>query len=482
MKTQSSTAVLDMEQAISLLKTTRPTFYRWLRSGRIKGMKVGRQWRFYRQDIERFLKGEPPRIDLPASITPLIEELAGRLRAAGVKDLPSYDETAAGATELLLRLALHRRASDIHLAPQQTAAQVRLRIDGVLKLVVEFDLRLLPAVIEHWKTLSACDPREHEKPQDGRLALDHHGAPFDVRVCFVPTVLGESLTACVFARNATQVTLDQIDYAPQGRERLLRALASPWGLVLCTGPAGSGKTTTLYACLNHVTRPEVKVMSIEDPVEYVLPGVVQMGVNAKAGITFPVALRSVLRSDPDVLLVGEVRDQETLEACFQAALTGHLVLSTLHTNDAPSALVRMLNLGAADFLVADAAKLVVAQRLVRLVCPECSVPQPPTVEELARARQTAEAGGLKWETLPAQYRAARGCPKCAQTGFRRRMVISEMLEVTPEISKAIRRHAIVDELREIAIRQGMTTMGADGVRRAALGQTSLGEALRVAVV
>jgi type IV pilus assembly protein PilB len=486
MKTPPSAELLDMEQAIRLLKTSRPTFYRWLRSGRIKGMKVGRQWRFYRQDIERFLKGEPPRIDLPASIGPLVGQLADKLRSAGLMPLPPHDESVAGAVTLLFHLALQCRASDIHVASLQTTEHpngmgtVRLRVDGVLKPMAEFDVRLVPAVVEHLKTLAACDPRERAKPQDGRILLESGNDSLDMRLCFVPTVLGEAVTVRLLSRNAVQLTLDRIDYAPTDRERLLRALALPWGVVLCTGPTGSGKTTTLYACLNHVTRPEVKVMSIEDPVEYVLPGVVQMGVNAKAGLTFPAALRAVFRSDPDVVMVGEVRDNETLEVCLQTALTGHLVLSTLHTEDAPSAMVRMLNLGADDFLVANAVKLVVAQRLVRLLCPDCSVPREMPSDQLERARQVAVAGGLNWEALPAGYRDARGCPKCAGLGYRRRTVVSEVLEVTPEIGNAIRHKATADELRALAIRQGMTTMGADGVRRAALGQTTLSEALRVA--
>lgn len=487
MKTQPAAAVLDMEQAIALLKTTRPTFYRWLRSGRIKGMKVGRQWRFYRQDIERFLKGEPPRIDLPASIDPLVETLEEQLRAAGVKNLPAREENlVVHAAKLLIRLAVSSRASDIHIAGQHTASQpkgtgsIRLRIDGLLKTVAEFDLRLVPAIIDCWKTMAACDLHEHDKPQDGRIMFDLDGEVIDLRVNFLPAVLGETVTACLLHRNQALMTLDRYDYAPQDRERLLRALAAPSGLVFCTGPTGSGKTTTLYACLNQVIRPEIKVVSIEDPVEYVLPGVVQVGVNMKADVTFVTALRAIFRSDPDVILVGEIRDKETLQICCQFALTGHLVLSTLHTDDAPSALMRMVNIGVAEFLVADATKLIVAQRLMRRVCPECGVPHQPPTEVLNRARQVAEAGGLKWETLAAQYRAAKGCPKCAQTGYRGRMVISEMLEVTPEIGAALRRGVTMDQLRAIAIREGMTTIAADAVRRAALGHTTLQEALRTA--
>jgi type IV pilus assembly protein PilB len=305
------------------------------------------------------------------------------------------------------------------------------------------------------------------------------GPAVDLRVCFIPSVLGESVTLRILARNQVILGLEELQYAPHDFARIQRALSHPWGLIVCAGPTGCGKTTLLYSCLNRVTGPATKVMSIEDPVEFVLPQVVQIPLNSRAGLTFSVAMRSILRSDPDVIMVGEIRDVETLNISFQAALTGHLVLTTLHTPDAASTLIRMVNIGSPEFLVTDATRLIIAQRLVRRVCPECSVAQKPTGEQLERARARATAGGLVWEKMPAKFRSARGCAKCVQLGYRGRTVVAEVLEVTPEIAASLRRGAGAEELTAIAVRQGMTSMGADAIRRAGNGDTTLEEALRV---
>jgi type II secretory ATPase GspE/PulE/Tfp pilus assembly ATPase PilB-like protein len=283
----------------------------------------------------------------------------------------------------------------------------------------------------------------------------------------------------ILDRSSIKLHLDRIDYAPQDRERLLKAIRSPWGLVLLTGPTGSGKTTVLYATLNEITDDKRKVMSIEDPVEFLLPGVVQAGLNPRKGLTFAAALRGMLRSDPDVLMVGEVRDFETLMVSMQSALTGHLVLTTLHANDTPGGLKRMVDMGVDPFVVADATKLVMSQRLVRLVCKECAVAAEPDANQLELAAEMARSGSMGWPPAAPQWKKAVGCDKCAHTGYRGRTVVAEMLEVTPEIGKAMREGASRDELQRIAVSQGMTTMGADGVRRAARGETTLDEVIRV---
>jgi len=480
--------LLTMEQAIALLKTSRPTFYRWVRQGKIAGTKLGRQWRFHRGDIERFLAGQEPRIELRADLSPLIENLRRRVEALGAKDVSSpADGDVLRAVSLMIRLGVAMRASDIHIEPFRRAGRegmvgvLRYRVDGVLHPVAEIDARLLPALDEQWKTMAHCDVHEKVRPQDGRIEvrLDDTGQVVDLRVCFVPAVLGPSLTVRVLDANAARLEMDRLGYAPRDKERLLRWLRAPWGAILITGPTGCGKTTALYACLNHLTTPERKVMSVEDPVEFLLPGVVQVAVRLQSGVTFATAVRSFLRSDPDVIMVGEVRDFESLQLVHQAALTGHLVLTTLHADEAARALVRMVEIGSDPFLVADSTKLIVAQRLIRKLCPECSVEAQPLASHLEQAANLARAGGLDWAALPKAFRAPRGCPKCHQTGFRGRDVAAEALEVTPEIGAALRRGASIDELRTIAIGQGMTTMAADGLRRAAAGDTSLEEVLRV---
>ena len=482
--TAATDELLDMEQAIALLKTTRPTFYRWLRAGKIKGMKAGRQWRFYRADVERFIKGQQPRIELVADIQPLIAALTAKLTAVGAKaNGVEAGEPVAKAVNLMIRLGLAMRATDFHLESQTdgrvSQLHLRYRVDGVLHTAVTSDVRLLPAIIEQWKRLGHCDVNVKSVPQDGRIVLDLDDTRADLRLCVIPTVLGENLTARFLRQGEVQRNLDQLPYSARDRATLRRHLQAPSGIVFCTGPTGSGKTTTLYACLQEVIKPGVKVMSVEDPVEYMLPGMTQMQTNLDWGLTFARALRSFLRSDPDVIMIGEMRDRETLEIAAQAALTGHLVLTTLHTDDAASALTRLLDIGIEAFILADTAKLVVAQRLVRVLCRECSVAAEPTASQLAQAQELAKRGGLDWATLPHKFRKAVGCAKCAQTGYRGRTTITEMLEVTPALGAAVRKGVRAEELRALAIKEGMTTMSADGIAKAAAGTTTLAEVLGV---
>jgi len=485
----SSAKLINMGEAIGILKTTRPTFYRWLRTGKIKGMKVGRQWRFYREDIEHFLRGEGPRIDLPADIGPLIRTLRRQVLELGGKPPgggPS--KPVLDAVSLMMVLGRLKRASDIHLSPTvgeegtRSMGLLRYRVDGVLHEAARIDQRLLPAIVEEWKRMAACDIHEKQKSQDGRIRVSlqamkssEKAEELDLRVCFLPAVLGESVTVRILDRGAAILTLDRIPYSDRDRRVLARALREPWGTILVAGPTGSGKTTTLYACLNEVKRPEMNVMSVEDPVEYLLPGVTQVPLNHRVGVTFPAALRSILRSAPNVILVGEVRDRETLMIVAQASLTGHLVMTTLHTRDAAGALTRMVDIGCDPFVVADATKLIVSQRLVRCLCRHCNAAYKPTDDQVHEAEELARAGGLDWESLNPRFRKAVGCKKCNRTGYRGRTVIAEMLEVTPEIGRALRNNASIDDLRAIAVGQGMTTMAADGVRRACTGETTLSE-------
>ena len=482
--------LIDMGEAIKLLKTTRPTFYRWLRAGKIKGMKLGRQWRFYREDVERFLTGQEPRVDLPADMGPLIRTLRERVEKLGVRDA-SWDDLneVQQAVRLMIVLGVLSRASDIHITPHikdrstTCVAVLRNRIDGVLHPVAEIDMRLAPAIVEEWKRMAACDVHDKDRPQDGRIMMTlpecKEGQPLDMRVCFLPTGLGPSVTVRLL-EPAAVLNLTRIDYAPHDLERIRRGLSHPWGIILATGPTGSGKTTTLYACLNELAKPEAKVMSVENPIECFLPWVTQVEVRDAAGLTFERAMRSVLRSDPDVILFGEIRSFEALCVNQQAALTGHLVLTTLHTDEAAGALRRMVDMGSDPFLIADSTKLIIAQRLIRRLCPHCSVEEKaPPADRLDAAAEAARRGGVNLHSIPHNFRKAVGCPKCGRTGYRGRTVAAETLEVTPEIGRALRNGAPVEELRAIAVGQGMTTMAADGARRAASGETSLDEVMRV---
>ena len=479
--------LIDMNEAIDLLKTTRPTFYRWLRSGKIKGMKVGRQWRFTRGDIERFLKGQAPRVDLPADIGPLIGTLQKELAELGGKDRTPEDYAdVRHAVTLMIQLGDAMKASDIHLSPhlpegaRRAVASLRYRVDGVLHQKAEIDIRLLPAIVERWKYMAACDVTEKVLSQDGRILIELDGGKdLDLRVNFLPASLGEMVTVRILDRSAVSLDLSRIDYAPGDREKLLEAVRSPWGLICVTGPTGSGKTTVLYSCLTEVAGPHVKTMSIEDPVELQLPWATQVPVRESAGMTFDRAVRAILRSDPDVILIGEIRNFETLMVAHQAALTGHLILTTLHANEAALALKRMVDIGSPPFVVADSTRLVLSQRLARRLCRECASDAEPEAARIEQVRELAAAGGLDWNALTPTWKKPVGCPKCGKTGYRGRTVIAEVLEVTPEIGRALREGASVDELRRIAVSQGMTTMAADGVRRAAKGDTTLDEVMRV---
>jgi excisionase family DNA binding protein len=477
--------LVDMEEAIALLKTTRQTFYRWLRSGKFKGMKVGRQWRFYREDIDRFLKGEGPRIDLPGSLKPLLGNLERKLKEAGkAPNAPLSGSEDVQAVSLMLLLGYHLRASDLHLEPTAkegggTMAVLRYRIDGVLHVFAEFELPLLKPIVERWKTMGNANVHEAKKPQDCRIQMSLSGNPVDLRVSFIPACLGEAMTARFLDPNAVRLSLDNIPYSARDRDALEKAVMAPWGLVFVTGPVGSGKTTVLYACLQMRVKPQIKVMSVEDPVEYILPGVTQIQVRVAEGVTFSAALRAIMRSDPDVVMVGEIRDLETLRVAQQMALTGHLVLSTMHTQNAAQALKRMVDVGGDAFLAADATKLILAQRLLRKVCPACGRSAKPSPGSLARAVDLARAGGLKEDIAKGTFKKTQGCAECRQTGYRGRTVMAEALVMTPEIAAALQQGVPPEEIQAIAVRQGMTTMAADGIRRAAAGETTLEEVFRI---
>ena len=490
--------LIEMDDAIALLKTSRSTFYRWLRTGKIRGMKLGRQWRFYREDIERFLKGEEPRIELRADIGPLIATLSARIRELGGERAPAEEQgEVERAVRHIIHLAVLMRASDIHITPHLPAsdtqvvpylvdrrprsiAALRYRIDGVLHRIAEIDMRLLPAIAERWKTLAACNIRETVRPQDGRILLDVAKKQLDIWVSFLPAAHGESITAHILDSNmAAQISIDSIEFSRRDKEELTRALEAPRGLILLAGPTDSGKTTALYGCVNHVAGPDRKVMSVEDPVEFHLPWVVQVQVRPKEGVTFTTAMRSFLRSDPDVIVVGEIRGAEPLNLALQSTLTGHLVLTSIHSDEAAQALKRMVEIGAPPFLVADAASLIIAKRLVRRLCRKCSTKKTPSADLLDWAKELCRKGGVEWDSLPKDFAAPVGCANCGKTGFVNRNVIAEALKISPEVGAALRRGASVDELRTIAVGQGMTTIAADGVRRAAAGETTLDEVRRV---
>jgi type IV pilus assembly protein PilB len=371
-------------------------------------------------------------------------------------------------------------ASDVHFEPQEDALAVRLRIDGVLHEVQRIPKRMMAGVTTRLKVLAKLDIAERRKPQDGRISLNAAaaGRMLDIRVATLPTVEGESVVMRLLDKSKRPPTLEELGLSDEMRQNLEEIVERPTGALLVTGPTGSGKSTTLYAALAEINNPEINIITVEDPVEYRLGGVNQVQINARAGLTFAAALRSILRSDPDVVMVGEIRDPETAKISIEAALTGHFVLSTLHTNDAPGALTRLNEMGVEPFLTGSAVTGVLAQRLARKLCTHCCEMYTPSVEELIKARVSpdiaAQADGMIF------YRK-RGCPRCNQTGYKGRIGIFQLLRMSENLETLAAQKASREELERAAMEEGMRTLWDDGIAKVAAGLTSIEELARVTI-
>ena len=394
------------------------------------------------------------------------------------EDLGSLTEVTEDApvvrfVNLLISQAIADRASDIHLEPTEHDLRVRYRIDGVLQDAHHAPRSIVNGVVSRLKIMASMDIAERRVPQDGRLTVTHLGQEMDLRVATLPTVWGEKVVARVLDNSNTRLGLGDLGFSDGNFARFETSYSKPYGMILVTGPTGSGKSTTLYATLNILNQQHVNVITVEDPVEYRLPGINQVQVNPKAGLTFASALRSILRSDPDIVLIGEIRDHETANIAVEAALTGHLVLSTLHTNDAPSAVTRLVEMGIEPFLVGSALDAVVAQRLCRGLCPRCKEAYRPEVDELAAV------GFPPLEDPDAVLHRPRGCSSCAQSGYRGRMALHEVMPVTEELERLTVRRASTEEVARTAREQGMSTLRDDGWLKVRQGRTSIEEVLRV---
>jgi type IV pilus assembly protein PilB len=330
--------------------------------------------------------------------------------------------------------------------------------------------------VSRLKIMADMDIAERRIPQDGRVGLVVGGKSIDLRVASLPTVYGEKIVLRILDKSNVLLRLEDLGFSDSNYERYSQSFTKPYGMILVTGPTGSGKSTTLYATLNIVSRPEINVITVEDPVEYRIPGINQVQTNAKAGLTFASALRSILRSDPDVVLIGEIRDRETAQIAIEAALTGHLVLSTLHTNDAPSAVTRLIEMGIEPFLVSSATDAVLAQRLARRLCPKCKEPYTPTREALVENRIPFDPDA----ELPTLYRAV-GCPHCSKTGYRGRMALHEVMLMSEEIERMAGERRSSDEIKQVAVQQGMVELRGDGIAKVLSGMTSIEEIQRVVV-
>jgi type IV pilus assembly protein PilB len=424
------------------------------------------------QAFDRYLRSDEELSDLS-------EQIGETSASEGAVFTESLDEQDADApivrfVNLLIAQAINDRASDIHVEPGEHELTVRFRIDGVLHEMQRADRGIQDGIISRLKIMSAIDIAERRRPQDGRLSVHHEGRQIDLRVATLPTVWGEKIVMRILDNSAQRMSLDDLRMSADNLGRFRGAITRPHGMVLVTGPTGSGKSTTLYTALQEVADPRVNVITVEDPVEYRMAGVNQVQVNNRAGLTFGSALRSILRSDPDVVLVGEIRDHETAVISIEASLTGHLVLSTLHTNDAPSAVTRMIEIGCEPFLVATALSAVVAQRLARRLCDRCRQPANEPVEVL-------DSLGFPYDPQhPPQIFRAVGCVVCSHTGYRGRIALHEVMTLSERIEQLVVTRATGTEIRAQALTEGMVSLRNDGFAKVAQGLTTIDEVLRVA--
>ncbi len=399
-------------------------------------------------------------------------------RSAQKVDISELGEEAGEApvirfVNLILADAIRKRASDIHLEPYEKVFRVRYRIDGVLHDVMAPPKQMEAAILSRVKIMANMDIAERRLPQDGRISVKFSSKEVDLRVSSLPTIFGEKIVMRILDKSGVVLDLQKLGFEEDDLERFRKIIQTPYGMILVTGPTGSGKSTTLYAAVSTINSAEINIMTAEDPVEYNLPGVNQVHVREDIGMSFQAALRAFLRQDPDVILVGEMRDTETASIAIRAALTGHLVFSTLHTNDAPSTVTRLLDMGIVPFLVSSSLLMVAAQRLCRRICLECREQiELPLSVLLDVGFNPEEAEGIK------VYKGL-GCANCANTGYRGRMAIHEILYINPELQEAIVKLRPANELKEIAMKHGMRTLRQAGLRKVALGMTTLDEIIRV---
>jgi len=377
-------------------------------------------------------------------------------------------------TNSILADAIRQKASDIHIEPQKDTVVIRYRVDGIMREVMQIDKQVHTSLVSRIKIISNMDISIRRKPQDGRAQVKFGDERYDLRVSTIPATYGEKVTIRILNPAGGGMSIEELGFNERDLRMFQEAISKPQGIILVTGPTGSGKSSTLYTALRKLNTPKVNIVTVEDPVEFDIPGINQVQINPKAGITFAAGLRSILRQDPDIVMVGEIRDSETAAIAFQAAQTGHLVLSTLHTNDAPSAVTRLLDMGIDSFIIADSLVCVIGQRLVRGICPKCKAVDPlsPKIVEQLKSYYPLEPQQKFWKGL--------GCEECQFTGYARRMGIFEVLMITPSIREILDKNVSGVQIRKVAEREGFTVLSKDGISKAVRGLTTIEEVMRVA--
>ena len=413
------------------------------------------------ESVMRGLDDEIEVLDDPADDVPDVALLGEAEQAPVVKLVNS-----------LITDAVRKGASDIHMEPYEKSLRVRFRIDGTLYEMMSPPFRMKAAVTSRLKIMADLDIAERRVPQDGRIKLRLLGRNIDLRVSTLPTIFGEKVVMRILDKGNLNIDLNKLGFQEQALNDFTKAIAMPYGMVLVTGPTGSGKTTSLYSALSKINQPEVNIMTAEDPVEYNLEGVNQVLVNEGVGLTFAAALRAFLRQDPNIVMVGEIRDLETASIAVKAALTGHLVLSTLHTNDAPSTINRMVDMGIEPFLVASSTNLIMAQRLVRRICKNCKA------DIVLHAEVLRELGISDAEAKAASFKEGKGCVDCNNTGYRGRLGVYEVMPVTPKVRDLILDRAPTSQIKKAAVAEGMLTLRADGLVKLKNGVTTAEEVLK----
>ncbi len=438
----------------------------------IKGKVAGTQ--SIAEAIKKYYKVEAESVDeLFFEISQHIPELMD-----GSQKVENIEETASRLPiikliNMILTQAINRNASDIHFEPFQDDFKIRYRLDGILYDVISPPKALHLAISSRIKIMANLNIAETRLPQDGRTLVRIAGRMVDLRVSTLPTIFGESVVIRILDKATVQLSLDEIGFELDTKEKIRQLIKKPYGIILSTGPTGCGKTTTQYSALSEINSIEQKIITVEDPVEFDLPGLIQVSVRPKINLTFSVALRHILRQDPDIIMVGEIRDTETVQMAIHASLTGHLVFSTLHTNDAPSVITRLIDMGVEPFLIASAIEAILAQRLARCICPKCRYEYTPTQECLR------EAGVSEKQSKGKKFYKGRGCEHCNYSGYKGRSGIFELLILDEDIRSLILDKVPIAKLREQAIKNGMRTLREDGLRKVFSGKTTIEELVAI---
>ena len=479
---QDSEELLTIDEAGKFLDTSKSTIYRLLGQGDLKGTKVGKQWRFRKSDLTAYLERGPEAISMDASARAELDALAGAIGDLSVEGLErgSEDAKVMRIAHYVVQQAIRAGASDVHVEPMQNGVRIRHRVDGVLGEVMTIPKTLQAVLTARFKIMADLNIMEKRVPQSGRIPIKTDGSDYHLRLSTMPTYFGESIVMRILDKTSVLLGLDKLGLSEGERHSIEKWIHKPSGIIITTGPTESGKTTMMYSMLGQLDTETNKIMTIEDPVEFILPGVCQTQVNKRADLTFTAGLRSFMQHDPDVIMVGEQRDVESALTTVEAAVTGRLVLTVLHTEGAPAALIRLVEMGIERYSVASTVIGVVGTRLCRRLCPSCKTLVAGDSDLLSFIYKMADliaSGGYAMPDRLIIYEAV-GCEECRGTGYRGRIALHEVLDCEPRFTARLLQCASTDEMTKLAVENGMRTLLADGMSKVVAGETTVDEVLR----